>query len=136
MVVTTDKNVKCFDAALFLDYGLAIVDCLRININNMDEPFTNIFFYLDLTGHTVTKIIQNDVYADFKTVTKRKLATFTNPETHYPYLIRAYFAEGVESNKDNTYIEFFGAQDPYDLQIFAVVDRTFLHEIKLAINDL
>jgi len=35
-IVTTDKNVQCFDAALFLDYGIAIVDCLRVNVNNMD----------------------------------------------------------------------------------------------------
>ncbi len=51
-IVTTDKNVKCFDAALFLDHGIAIVDCLRVNVNNLDEPFTNLFFYLDLTNHT------------------------------------------------------------------------------------
>ncbi len=36
MIVTTDKNVQCFDAALFLDYGLAVVDCLRVNVNNTD----------------------------------------------------------------------------------------------------
>jgi hypothetical protein len=42
----------------------------------------------------------------------------------------------VEKEKNNTYIEFFGAQDPFNLQIFAVVDRTFLHEIQLAVNDL
>lgn len=35
VVVTTDKNVRCFDAALFLDYGIAIVDCIRLNINNL-----------------------------------------------------------------------------------------------------
>jgi len=55
MIVTSDKNVKCFDAALFLDHGMAIIDCLRIN-QNPSEPFTNIFFYIDLTGHTVTRI--------------------------------------------------------------------------------
>lgn len=31
MIVTTDKSIECFDAALFLDHGLAIVDCLRYN---------------------------------------------------------------------------------------------------------
>ena len=79
MIVTTDKNVRCFDGALFLDYGLAIVDCIRINPNNTDQPFTNIFFYLDLTGHKITKIVQNELYADFRMVTRRKLAKFTNP---------------------------------------------------------
>ena len=34
MIVTSDKSVRCFDAALFMDYGLAIVDCIRINPNN------------------------------------------------------------------------------------------------------
>lgn len=57
MIVTMDKNVKCFDASLFLDYGLAIVDCLKVNSSNANEPFTNIFFYLDLTGQKVTKVI-------------------------------------------------------------------------------
>ena len=56
-IVSTAKNVQCFDAALFLDYGIAVVDCLRTNANNTDVPFTNIFFYLDLTGHKVTKIV-------------------------------------------------------------------------------
>lgn len=42
----------------------------------------------------------------------------------------------MDKEKNNTYIEFFGAQDPFNLQVFAVVDRTFLHEIQLAVNDL
>ena len=92
MIVTTDKNIQCFDAALFLDYGIAIVDCLKNNAIPADTPFTNLFFYIDLTGHAVTQIIENEVYADFRTVTKRKLAKFTKPTTHYPYLIRAYLA--------------------------------------------
>ena len=29
-----------------------------------------------------------------------------------------------------------GAQDPYDLQYFGLIDRSFLFEPKLAINDL
>lgn len=36
VVVTTQKNVECFDAALFLDHGIAIVDCIKINVNNED----------------------------------------------------------------------------------------------------
>ncbi|CAM6004635.1 unnamed protein product [Sphagnum balticum] len=28
-IVTNDKNVNCYDAALFLEHGLAIVDCAR-----------------------------------------------------------------------------------------------------------
>jgi hypothetical protein len=30
VIVSNEKNVKCFGAALLLDFGLAIVDCLRI----------------------------------------------------------------------------------------------------------
>ena len=33
--VTSDKNVKCFDAAIFLDHGIAIVDCVQY-INKKD----------------------------------------------------------------------------------------------------
>ena len=57
MIVTTDKSIECFDAALFLDHGIAIVDCLRYNHISAETPFTNIFFYIDLTGHKVTKIV-------------------------------------------------------------------------------
>lgn len=28
VIVSSDPNVKCFGAALLLDYGLAIIDCL------------------------------------------------------------------------------------------------------------
>lgn len=30
-LITTDKNVQCYDAALFLDHGLAIIDCAKTN---------------------------------------------------------------------------------------------------------
>lgn len=29
VTVTTDSSVSCFDAALFLDHGLAVVDCAK-----------------------------------------------------------------------------------------------------------
>jgi hypothetical protein len=29
VTVTTDKTVKCFGAALLLDYALAIIDCVK-----------------------------------------------------------------------------------------------------------
>lgn len=28
-MITSDKNVECFDAAMFLDHGLAVVDCIK-----------------------------------------------------------------------------------------------------------
>lgn len=33
-IITNEKNVKCYDAALFYDFGVAIIDCARINPNN------------------------------------------------------------------------------------------------------
>jgi hypothetical protein len=52
-VVTSDKNVKCFDAALFLEFGLAIIDCAKIDPNTTFSALTNVFYYLDLTSHKV-----------------------------------------------------------------------------------
>jgi hypothetical protein len=31
VVLTTDRNVRCFGAALLLDFNLAIVDCVHRN---------------------------------------------------------------------------------------------------------
>ena len=45
VLISPDKNVRCFGAALFMEYGIAIVDCLH------DKPgifskFENHFYYV------------------------------------------------------------------------------------------
>ncbi len=77
-IVTTDKDVVCFDAALFLDQGLAIVDCAKKG-TSIFTTYKNYFYFIDLTNHSVKKIIQNDLYVGFKSITKRKMMKFTHP---------------------------------------------------------
>lgn len=55
-IVTTDKNIKCFGAALLLDYGLAIVDCMKEN-QDPKNPFQNYFYYIGLASHQITRIV-------------------------------------------------------------------------------
>lgn len=44
------------------------------------------------------------MFVSFSDVTKRKLIKFRHPKTGYTYLLRTYFADGVGSESDNTYI--------------------------------
>jgi len=55
-IVTTDKNIVCFDAALFLDHGLAIVDCAKIG-GTLFTTYTNLFYIIDLTDHSLKKVV-------------------------------------------------------------------------------
>jgi hypothetical protein len=54
VMVSFDKNVVCFDAALFLDHGLAVVDCARTG-QGIFSSYENYWFIIDLTGHKPTK---------------------------------------------------------------------------------
>ncbi len=38
VIVTSDKTVKCFGAALLLDFGLAIIDCMK-QVQNSTTPY-------------------------------------------------------------------------------------------------
>ena len=77
-IVTTDKDIVCFDAALFLDQGMAIVDCARKG-GSLFSTYKNLFYFIDLTNHSVKKIIENDLYVGFRSITKRKMMKFTHP---------------------------------------------------------
>ena len=49
VIVSSDKNVICFDAALFLDHGLAVVDCVKTG-QSFFSKYTNYWFIIDLTN--------------------------------------------------------------------------------------
>lgn len=77
-IVTTDKDVACFDAALFLDHGLAVVDCAKPS-GRLFSTYRNYFYIIDLTTHTVKKIVENDLFVSFSKITKRKMMKFSHP---------------------------------------------------------
>ena len=78
VIVSNDSNIVCFDAALFLDHGLAIVDCARLNEKRLTK-YTNYWYVIDLTDHTLKKTVENDMYIGFTSITKRKLMKFSHP---------------------------------------------------------
>lgn len=137
-VVTTDKDVICFDAALFLDHGLAIVDCAK-KTGSLFNPYRNYFYIIDLTTHTLKKVIENDLFVSFKSITKRKMMKFSHPEAGgFTYLLRSYFSDGVDAeHSDNTYMEIFivPVEDPTEIEPLRVIDRTFLNLKALRIMD-
>ena len=131
--VTHDSAERCFGGAMFLDYGIAIIDCLRTTDNGLQ----NFFVYLDLANHNITKRVDNAMFVRFSEVRQRKTYRFKDPITSYVYLLRAYEAEGVDMHHaDNTYMEIFSAKDPSDLQLLRVVDRTFVHAKTMSIVDV
>ena len=98
----------CFDAALFLEHGLAIVDCAKTG-GKVFSSYTNYFYIVDLTDHTIKKKIQNEIFASFSEITRRKLLKFHHVEAGgFTYLLRSYFSDGVDAeHSDNTYMEIF-----------------------------
>jgi tetrahydromethanopterin S-methyltransferase subunit G len=49
VTVSTDKTVTCFSAALLLDHGLAIIDCVK-QVQDVENPLQNYFYYINLTS--------------------------------------------------------------------------------------
>lgn len=76
--VTSDKNVQCFDAALFLDHGLAIIDCVRTD-STLLFSLVNEFYIVDLTTKTLKTIVRSDMFVNFQSITRRKLMKFSHP---------------------------------------------------------
>lgn len=133
--MTSDPNVKCFGAALLLDYGLAIIDCLQPIIHT-SASLQNFFYYVDLTTHNVTRQVKNSMYVKYTNITKRKIMKYKDAQTNFEYLLRVYPADGVnQEQRHNTYMEIFSIRDPYDIQIMKVIDRTYCHVSTLSIID-
>lgn len=107
-IVTTEKDVSCFDAALFLDHGLAIVDCAR-KTDSLFNAYRNYFYIIDLTTHALKKVVENDLFVSFKSITKRRMMKFSHPEAGgFTYLLRTHLSDGVDAaHSDNTYMEIF-----------------------------
>jgi hypothetical protein len=105
VIVTSDKDVVCFDAALFLDHGLAVVDCAKVG-GKLFSTYTNYWYIVDLTNHSIKKKLQNDLYVGFTSITKRKLMKFSHPEAGgFTYMLRSYFSDSVDpQHSDNTYM--------------------------------
>jgi hypothetical protein len=104
-IVTTDKDVVCFDAALFLDHGLAVVDCAK-KTGSLFNAYRNYFYIIDLTTHTLKKIVENDLFVSYRSITKRKMLKFSHPEAGgFTYLLRTHLSDGVDvEHSDNTYM--------------------------------
>lgn len=82
----------------------------------------------------MSNVVSNRLYTDFRQIHHRRLFRYT--EDGYHYLIRVYFADGVDArNRENTYMEVFTANNPLKPYILRVVDRSFLGQKKLAITD-
>lgn len=111
-----------------LDWGLAIIDCMKTTVDHGVVTLQNSFHYVDLTSGNITKIVKNPMYVPYTKVTQRKLIKFHDPHSGFQYLLRGYISNGVtKALEGNTYFEIFSITDPYNIQIMKVVDRTYLH---------
>jgi hypothetical protein len=93
IIVEFSKDTRCFDAAVFLDHGVAVVDCVVSNSSELGfGSLQNKFIYIDLTKRQVSKSVNNEMYVSF---------------TNW-YMLRSYLAGGVDANNvGNTYMELF-----------------------------
>lgn len=101
-----------------------MVDCVK----KVTFGVKNIFLYVNTTSQTIIgKIVENDMYVGFTTITKRKMFIFESDD--FRYLARSYFEHGVDqAHKHNTYMEVMTFNDPMKPRTIKVIDRSFLHE--------
>jgi hypothetical protein len=109
IIVEFSKDTRCFDAAVFLDHGVAVVDCVVSNSSELGfGSLQNKFIYIDLTKRQVSKSVNNEMYVSFTNMTKRRVTRFHDPGTGHWYMLRSYLAGGVDANNvGNTYMELF-----------------------------
>lgn len=69
LTVTKTKTERCFGAALFLDYGLAVVDCMNVTGTGEDQVLQNFFVYIDLPNHEILKTVNNPMFVKFTEIT-------------------------------------------------------------------
>lgn len=137
VLVEYSSNTRCFDAVVFREQHLAIVDCVVFSTNSVGlVGLRNQFIYVDLNTRQPTKHVNNEMYVSFMNITARRMTRFHDDHTGYWYVIRTYIVAGVDAaNVGNTYMELFDASDANDLQILRVVDRSYLGLSVLAITD-
>lgn len=109
---------------------------MQTTVDHGVVSLNNIFHYVSLTDGSITKKVKNSMYAKYTSVTRRRIMRFKDPHSGLEYVLRAYFADGVnKEQRGNTYLEIFSITDPYDIQIMKVIDRTYLHLNSFEITD-
>lgn len=137
--ISKDPALSCFDAVLFMEDGLAVVDC-TLKGGKVFSTYTNYWYIVDLTNHSIKKTLKNDLYVGYTEITKRQLVRFSHPEAGgFTYMLRTYLSDGVDKeHSDNTYMEVFivPREDPTEIEPLRVIDRTFLNLNVLRIMDV
>lgn len=129
-------NLECYDAVLFPDQSLAMLDCAtRVGSEELGFGYTNKFVYIDTAQKKVLPdMVDNELYVPYTSIRHRRFFKYT--EDGYHYLMRIYFADGVDGgSRDNTYFELMSANNPKRPFVLKVVDRSFLDLDRLAIMD-
>lgn len=96
VTVENRTDTFCLDAIWDKDDNIAIVDCVRKMTDNetKEEYLQNVFLYVNTSSQTVMDFERfNDMYAPFTEMRRRKIMAYQ--EEDQKYLIRAYFADGV-----------------------------------------
>jgi hypothetical protein len=82
--VEYQTNTSCFDAVVFMDHGLAIVDCAEQSKNSSNfVSIQNKFIYVDIVAGVVKKEVHNEMYESFSWITRRKFARYHDPSSGY-----------------------------------------------------
>lgn len=74
-----------------------MVDCAQRSGTNRSYVYKNRFLYVNMTTQKVmSNVVQNRLYTDFRHIAHRRFFRYT--EDGYHYLVRVYYAEGVDLN--------------------------------------
>jgi hypothetical protein len=119
-----------------MELGLAMVDCAtRVGSDMLGFGYSNKFVYIDTINKVVLPtMVDNELYVPFTRIHHRRFFKYT--EDGYNYLMRIYFADGVDdANRENTYFEIMSANNPKKPFVLKVIDRSFLDLDRMAIMD-
>lgn len=124
---------------MFAAKDLILIDCMIIRgkVGEDGKIFQNRFVYVRLSQGAILPVhVDNDLYVNFTQITRRRLNLYTDHETGHHFMLRAYYADGVDiKNRHNTYIDVFIITDPLQPWILKVIDRSIIHKSEFAITD-
>lgn len=83
--VLYEPRTVCYDAAVFMDKGIAIVDCTEFSGGNSSNivGLKNKFVYVDLASESIKKVAYNEMYESFTNITRRKFSRYHDMHTGY-----------------------------------------------------
>lgn len=133
VLVENRTDMDCLSAVSLSDFGGVVVDCVNYNSSLLN----NVLVVVDMASGQLVRNYSNPSFERFRKMSRRTLLSYHDTQSGYNYLVRAHLGDGVDpEHSDNTYIELFLVDSEFDFDLVALLDRTFLGNLKLRVMDV